>query len=81
MRSGAGTRAIVWSLFQVSLEEVRRQLQQMLSRGPSYAVALLRIDHHREKLARPFQRVAHLQGVLKQDVVVLNIVDDQQLRL
>ena len=50
-----------------------------LRAGPADAVALLRINHHMEDLAGFFQRVRHLQRVLKEHVVVFEIVNDQKL--
>ena len=45
------------------------------------AVGLLGVDHHLEGFAGALQGVRHLQRVLEEHVVVLQVVDDQQLRL
>src|ERR1017187_2170197 len=67
------------ALLQLAIEEVHGHLLQLARRGAGDAVSLLRVQHELELLARQLQGIGHLQGVLEQHVVILEIVKDEEL--
>src|ERR1039458_5662293 len=74
-----GDRLSRLRLFQRAVEEVHGHLLQLARRGAGDAVGLLRVQHELELLARQLQGIGHLQGVLEQHVVILEIVKDEEL--
>src|SRR5437660_10851397 len=68
-------------LVEVAVEEIERHLLQLAGGGAGDAVSFLRVEHELELLTGQLQGVGHLQGVLKEDVVVFEVVEDEQLAL
>src|SRR6267154_1891784 len=64
---------------QVSIEEIEHGGVHLACGRATDTVSLLRIELQLELLARQLQRVDHLERILKQYVVVFQIVRDHQL--
>src|SRR6185436_17033607 len=63
---------------QTPLEEIEHGGFQLPCRGATDLVRLLRVQGQFELFARGLQRAEHLQRVLKQHVVVFDVVRDHQ---
>src|SRR6185437_2923140 len=59
------------------IEEFDQRLIQLPGRGTADAMGLLRIDDHAELLPGAFQGSGHLHGVLKEHVVILQVMENK----